>query len=140
MAQLRTQSSSEAAYEQFLEAYPEYRRTAVLDEVRARDFARLDEQQQVYLDYTGAGLYAASQIQRHHDLLASGIFGNPHSHNAPSVASTDLIDACRRRVLAFFNASPDVYTAIFTANARPGPEARRRGVPVRSGRPATVDV
>ena len=117
MAQLRTQSSSEAAYEQFLEAYPEYRRTAVLDEVRARDFARLDEQQQVYLDYTGAGLYASSQIQRHHDLLASGIFGNPHSHNAPSVASTDLIDACRRRVLAFFNASPDVYTAIFTANA-----------------------
>ena len=57
-----TQDTKEAAYEQFLDAYPEYRSTAVLDEVRARDFARLDEQRQVYLDYTGAGLYAASQI------------------------------------------------------------------------------
>ena len=106
MAQLPTQDTKEAAYEQFLDAYPEYRSTAVLDEVRAHDFARLDEQRQVYLDYTGAGLCAASQIQRHSDLLTAGIFGNPHSHSAPSGASTDLIDACRHRVLAFFNASP----------------------------------
>ena len=118
MAQLHAQDTSEAAaYERFLDAYPAYRSTAVLDDVRARDFARLDEQQQVYLDYTGAGLYAVSQIQRHRDLLAAGIFGNPHSHNAPSVASTDLIDACRHRVLGFFNAPPDVYSVIFTANA-----------------------
>ena len=33
------------------------------------------------------------------------------------MASTELVDACRRRVLAFFNASPDVYTVVFTANA-----------------------
>ena len=117
MAQLPIEDTKEAAYERFLDAYPDYRRTAVLDEVRARDFARLDEQRQVYLDYTGAGLYATSQIQRHSDLLTAGIFGNPHSHSAPSGASTDLIDACRHRVLAFFNASPDVYTVIFTANA-----------------------
>ena len=58
MAQLPIEDAKEAAYEQFLDAYPGYRRTAVLDEVRARDFARLDEQRQVYLDYTGAGLYA----------------------------------------------------------------------------------
>lgn len=117
MAQLYTQAAKEGDFDHFLDAYPEYPSTAVLDEVRALDFARLDEQRQVYLDYTGAGLYAASQIQRHRNLLASSIFGNPHSHHAPSVASTDLIDACRRRVLAFFNASPDVYTVIFTANA-----------------------
>lgn len=117
MAQLHTHHTEEAAYERFLEAYPDYRHTTVLDEVRARDFHRLDEQQLVYLDYTGAGLYATSQIRRHSDLLAAGIFGNPHSHNAPSAASTELIDACRRRVLAFFNASPDDYLVIFTANA-----------------------
>ena len=118
MARLHTQGTKEATYEQFLDAYPEYRDTEVLDELRARDFARLDEQQQVYLDYTGAGLYGASQIQRHRDLLTAGIFGNPHSQHAPSVASTDLIEACRHRVLAFFNASPDIYPVIFTANAR----------------------
>ena len=117
MARLHTQGTKEATYEQFLDAYPEYRDTEVLDELRARDFARLDEQQQVYLDYTGAGLYGASQIQRHRDLLTAGIFGNPHSQHAPSVASTDLIEACRHRVLAFFNASPDIYPVIFTANA-----------------------
>jgi len=117
MTQLPTQDTEEVAYEQFLNAYPEYRNTTILDEIRARDFSRLDKQRQVYLDYTGAGLYAASQIRRHSDLLAAGIFGNPHSHNAPSVASTDLIDPCRHRVLAFFNASPDIYTVIFTANA-----------------------
>jgi len=117
MTQLDTKDTEEAAYEQFLDAYPEYRDTTALDELRARDFRRLDEQGQIYLDYAGAGLYATSQIRRHSALLAGGIFGNPHSHNAPSVASTDLIDSCRCRVLAFFNASPDVYTVIFTANA-----------------------
>jgi len=117
MPRLHTQGTKEAAYEQFLDAYHQYRTTEVLDEIRARDFSRLDEQQQVYLDYTGAGLYGASQIQRHSELLTAGIFGNPHSHHTPSVASTDLIEECRHRVLAFFNASPDLYTVIFTANA-----------------------
>ena len=44
MAQLHTHDTEEAAYEQFLDAYPDYRHTTVLDEVRARDFRRLDEQ------------------------------------------------------------------------------------------------
>jgi len=47
MAQLHTQDTSEAAYELFLDAYPAYRSTAVLDEVRALDFARLDEERLV---------------------------------------------------------------------------------------------
>jgi len=47
MAQQHTQDTSEAAYERFLDACPAYRSTAVLDEVRAFDFARLDEQRLV---------------------------------------------------------------------------------------------
>ena len=47
MAQLYTQAAKEGDFDQFLDAYPEYRSTAVLDEVRALDFARLDEQRLV---------------------------------------------------------------------------------------------
>ena len=32
--------------------------TAALDDLRAREYARLDETGQVYLDYTGGGQYA----------------------------------------------------------------------------------
>jgi len=117
MNQVQPDERHDAAYETFLDTHPAYRNTAALDEIRARDFARLDEQRHVYLDYTGAGLYAISQLRHHADLLGTGIFGNPHSHNAPSVASTELVNACRRRVLDFFNASPDLYTVVFTANA-----------------------
>jgi molybdenum cofactor sulfurtransferase len=41
------------------------RETAILDELRATEYARLDESGQVYLDYTGGGLYADSQIAEH---------------------------------------------------------------------------
>ena len=41
----------------------------VITALRAREFARLDEHDQVYLDHTGGGLYAASQIAEHHAVL-----------------------------------------------------------------------
>ncbi len=107
----------ETARGRFLEAHPEYRRTAVLDELRATEFARLDEQGHVYLDYTGGGLYGVSQIERHRDLLLGRVFGNPHSSNPTSLATTELIERARRRVLEFFHASPEDYIVIFTANA-----------------------
>lgn len=88
-----------------------------LDELRRREFARLDEQGHVYLDYTGGGLYADSQIRRHGELLRSGVFGNPHSVNPTSKRSTELVEETRRRVLAYFRADPEEYEAIFTANA-----------------------
>ena len=105
------------AYAAFLGAYPQFEETRSLDELRARDFARLDDQGHVYLDYTGGGLYADSQILRHMELLRTSVFGNPHSTNPTSIGTTDLIARCRRRVLDFFNASPDEYGVIFTANA-----------------------
>ena len=107
----------DATFDAFVAAYPAYTETAALDELRAREFGRLEQQGQVYLDYTGAGLYTVSQVERHGRLLASSVFGNPHSHSRPSAASTEQIDACRHRVLRFFNASPDIYCVVFTANA-----------------------
>jgi molybdenum cofactor sulfurtransferase len=71
----------------------------------------------VYLDYTGGGLYAQSQLREHMRLLNSHVFGNPHSINPSSAATTDLVERARAYVLEFFNAPPEEYVAIFTANA-----------------------
>jgi selenocysteine lyase/cysteine desulfurase len=107
----------DAAYCEFQKAYPAYERTAALDELRAREYARLDATGQVYLDYTGGGLHAASQLAAHHALLADHVYGNPHSNNPTSQAMTCLIDDARRYVLEYFNARPDEYTVVFTSNA-----------------------
>jgi selenocysteine lyase/cysteine desulfurase len=85
--------------------------------LRRREYSRLDTGRAVYLDYTGAGLYPESLITRHSQLLAAEVFGNPHSASPTSVRSTALFERCRERVLSFFNASPDEYAVVFTANA-----------------------
>ena len=87
------------------------------DELRAREFARLDASDTAYLDFTGAGLYAASQIHAHVARLERGVFGNPHSEHGPSRASTEVLDAGRADVLEFLDADPSVYDVCFTANA-----------------------
>ena len=114
---MRVAADHESAYRDFLDAYPDYLATGVLDELRQADYGRLDASGHVYLDYTGSGLYGASQLGKHTTLLAGSVFGNPHSASLTSTAATDLVESTRRRVLAWFNAPPDEYTAIFTANA-----------------------
>ena len=103
--------------QEFEAAWPEYEATRALDDLREREYSRLDRLGHVYLDYTGAGLYAASQVREHLRLLDSRVFGNPHSHNPTSGPITGLIEHCRRAVLAYFHASEDEYVVVFTANA-----------------------
>lgn len=105
------------ALAKFRQAYPDFETTRGLDDLRARDYARLDEQGHIYLDYTGGGLYAESQLREHMALLSQGVFGNPHSNNPTSLAMTRLVEQARAYVLEYFNASPDEYVAIFTLNA-----------------------
>ena len=109
--------SERTAFEAFMQEHPEFAGTAILDALRASDFARLDRLQHVYVDYTGAGLYADSQVREHTDLLAAQVFGNPHSASPCSELTTQLVERARRRVLSYFNAPPGAYTAIFTLNA-----------------------
>ena len=101
----------------FLKAYPAYPTTHIIDDLRANEYARLDIGGHIYLDYTGGGLYAESQLRRHNKLLAEHVFGNPHSSNPTSLAATQLVEHAREYVLKFFNADPDEYLAIFTSNA-----------------------
>lgn len=104
-------------YEQFLQQYPGYAATAVLDDLRQTEYGRLDAQQQCYLDYTGGGLYAESQLEQHFAMLRQNVYGNPHSANPTSLAMTELVESTREYVMHYFNASPDDYVAIFTPNA-----------------------
>lgn len=105
------------AEEQFLADYPDFRETHVLDELRSTEYARLDRAGHVYLDYTGGGLYADSQVHAHAKLLFDNVFGNPHSSNPTSATTTGLVERARQRVLEFFNASPEEYVVVFTPNA-----------------------
>ncbi len=121
------------AFARFTADHPEYAASGDIDSLRAREYSRLDRLGHVYLDYTGGGLYAESQIRAHGELLASGVFGNPHSHNPTSLASTELVEAARAAVRRFFNASEDEYEVVFTSNASGALKLVGESYPFRDG-------
>ena len=121
-------------FETFLQKYPTYERTSKIDELRKTDYARLDAGEHVYFDYTGGGIYAESQIQKHQQLLRENVFGNPHSSNPTSIAATHLVEGARGYILKFFNADPDEYLAIFTPNASGALKLVGESYPFPSGR------
>src|SRR5689334_22437843 len=88
-----------------------------LEALRAREYSRLDDQSHVYLDYTGAGLYATSQVREHLALLDRCVLGNPHSINPTSNTASEFARQARESVLEFFNASSEDYRVVFTTNA-----------------------
>ncbi|MGH8964321.1 MAG: aminotransferase class V-fold PLP-dependent enzyme, partial [Actinomycetes bacterium] len=94
-----------------------YEATRRLDELRATEYRHLDENGQTYLDYTGSGVASTAQLLAHVERLSGRCYGNPHSENPTSSASTALVERARARILAFFNASPDEYAVVFTPNA-----------------------
>jgi molybdenum cofactor sulfurtransferase len=104
-----------------------------LAELRRTEFSRLDAGGHVYLDYTGAGLYADSQLAEHLELLGSGVFGNPHSVSPASGTMTELVERARAAVLSFFRADPDEYVAIFTPNATGALRLVGEAYPFRAG-------
>ncbi|HEU5353988.1 MAG TPA: aminotransferase class V-fold PLP-dependent enzyme [Actinocrinis sp.] len=101
----------------FLTDYPQYERTRILDEARRTEYSHLDRTGHIYLDYTGACLAATAQYRAHSERLTDQCFGNPHSENPASRASTERVERARAAVLSHFNADPNEYAAIFTANA-----------------------
>ncbi|KAF8309410.1 PLP-dependent transferase [Clavulina sp. PMI_390] len=108
--------SAKAASQRFVTAHPTYLQTSAIDDLRRREFTRLDKSG-VYLDYTGAGLYPESLIREHTDLLLGNVFGNPHSASPSSVLSSKYAHAARLAVLNFFDADPSEYEVVFTNNA-----------------------
>ena len=107
-------AEAEASFQQ---TYPQFATTATLDQLRATEYGRLERLGHTYLDYTGGGLYAETQVRAHMALLLQHVFGNPHSTNPTSQAMTHLVEQARAYVLEFFNAPLDEYVAIFSHNA-----------------------
>ncbi|RMD44339.1 hypothetical protein DV735_g836, partial [Chaetothyriales sp. CBS 134920] len=71
----------------------------------------------VYLDHAGTTLYPKSLVDAFSKELTGNVFGNPHSASAASQLSTRKVEDVRLAALRFFNASPDEYDLVFTANA-----------------------
>ena len=88
-----------------------------VSEWRDREFGRLRAEHHAYLDYAGSALYGASQVRDHAAFLTERVLGNPHSSHGPSLASAQIIDDARRRVLRFLDADDATHVVCFTANA-----------------------
>jgi selenocysteine lyase/cysteine desulfurase len=101
--------------------------------LRRREFSRLDATGSAYLDYTGSALYPESLVRRDGRRLLCGVFGNPHSDSGPSVASTEAMERARRMALRFFDADPDDYDLVFTANASGAMRILAEAFPFREG-------
>ncbi|MEZ4608623.1 MAG: aminotransferase class V-fold PLP-dependent enzyme [Deinococcales bacterium] len=115
MQQDQTRQRTSADFTTLVRQY----QTKVCDfaQLRQQEYGRLDTLGHVYLDYTGGGLYALSQLEAHHHLLKTQVFGNPHSINPTSLAMTQEVEATRQKVLSYFSADPQDYEVIFTLNA-----------------------
>ncbi|GLU17991.1 hypothetical protein SLE2022_343150 [Rubroshorea leprosula] len=88
-----------------------------IDEIRATEFKRLDENGTVYLDHAGATLYSELQMEAIFKDLTGYVYGNPHSQSESSSATSDIIREARQQVLDYCNASPKDYKCIFTSGA-----------------------
>ena len=108
-----------AAYVEFLRALSRLRgRRYISTRCAPRSTRRLDEQRHIYLDYTGGGLYAESQVRAaRRAARRRSVFGNPHSASPSSSATTALVERTRRAVLELVQRRAGDYTAVFTANA-----------------------
>ena len=115
--------------------------TASFAALRRREYGRLDAEGQVYLDYTGGGLHAASQIDAHAELLAHARARQPaleqpdvagvdrRSSSGPAAAVLRVLQRAARRVPLHLH-----------RQRQRGAAAGRRGVPVRARRHVRPDV
>ncbi|KAK3328615.1 pyridoxal phosphate-dependent transferase [Cercophora scortea] len=121
-----------------LDTHPEYAGTSSLDALRETEYSYLDDQDHVYLDYTGAGLAAKAQHNAHAARLSGTLFGNPHSFHPPSASATASIASTRARILSHLNASPSEYAVIFTPNATAAARLVGEAYPFSGGRKRLV--
>ena len=71
-------------------------------------------------------------MREHAGLLETGVFGNPHSANPSSTATTHVVESARAAVLDWFNGAGE-YTAAFTFNASGALKLVGEAYPFRSG-------
>jgi selenocysteine lyase/cysteine desulfurase len=81
----------------------------------AREMGRFADQ--VYVDYTGSGVYQETQLRAVMEELGTTTYGNAHSRNPSALATEHAVEAARRMVLRHFNVTAAEYSVIFTSGA-----------------------
>ncbi len=84
-------------------------------ELRRTEYFRLDNLEQVYLDYAGANLYPQTLIDAHYNILSEGVLGNPRVYSPTASMSRKLIEEAREAVLDYFDAED--YHCVFIDNS-----------------------
>ncbi|HEX4416614.1 MAG TPA: aminotransferase class V-fold PLP-dependent enzyme [Kofleriaceae bacterium] len=113
----------------FLADYPRYDHDDV-EALRRREFARLDAQQETYLDHVGAGIAPQSLLDHNYRVLSGTIFGNPHTGSKPA---EQFYEKARSEIYRFFRCSPEDYEIIFTPNASAAIRLVAESFPFESG-------
>lgn len=98
----------------FLAQHPGYE-NKYLDAIREKYFPGFKNR--VYADWTGAAIPPSILIGLHANFLKETLMGNPHSHHLPSTEAMVCAQEARLGILQYFEADPDEYDVIFTANA-----------------------
>ena len=65
------------AYRDFVARYPEYNGDPNLDALRLKEFSRIKESQEVYVDYVNGSIAPESLIVKHADILCGEILSHP---------------------------------------------------------------
>lgn len=86
-----TSSELKEAFDSFVDVYPEYRQTWILDSLRRSDYTRLTRTDETYVDYMGGCLFPESLVQIHADFLSRNIMGNTHSVSNRSVSMFQIV-------------------------------------------------
>ncbi|KAH7012673.1 pyridoxal phosphate-dependent transferase [Microdochium trichocladiopsis] len=86
-----------------------------VDRLRAAEYPHMNNG--VYLDHSGATIYAKSAIESFTEKMLTGLYGNPHSENAPARLSSNIVEDVRAKTLDFLGANPEHFDLVFVANA-----------------------
>ncbi|KAK9771154.1 putative Pyridoxal phosphate-dependent transferase [Seiridium cardinale] len=86
-----------------------------VEAIRLREYPHMNKG--IYLDHSGATIYAKSAIESFTQKMISNLYGNPHSENLPAQLSGDVVDEVREKTLRFLGADPEHFDLVFVANA-----------------------
>lgn len=109
-------SAEHSKFAEYLKDFPEYDYNGTLNKLRRAQFGHIPKDE-VYLDFTGAGVYQTQQINKAMHDLKMTMKCNTHSASACSQRTEKAIEEVRQRILRFFNAPNGTYSVIFTQSA-----------------------
>lgn len=86
-----------------------------VERMRAEQYPMLRDA--LYLDHAGTTLYSKRLMESFQTEMMSNLFGNSHSASPSSQRSTQMVEDVRLELLRYFNADPEHFDLVFTANA-----------------------